>query len=120
MHELSIALSIVDMAIEEMERQNSGRVAAIHLNVGILSGVVPAALRASFELARESTVLANAELVIEEIPLSALCDTCRIERVLLFPNLSCPVCGTPTPEILRGRELEVTALEIESCTEQTA
>jgi Zn finger protein HypA/HybF involved in hydrogenase expression len=25
----------------------------------------------------------------------------------------CPVCGVPTPQVLRGRELEIVALEIE-------
>jgi Zn finger protein HypA/HybF involved in hydrogenase expression len=28
--------------------------------------------------------------------------------------MRCPVCGTPTPEVVGGRELEVVALEIES------
>ena len=63
--------------------------------------------------ARESTPLANAELVIEEVPVAAFCPACAVERVVEFPNLSCPVCGTLTPDIVRGRELEVTALEIE-------
>jgi hydrogenase nickel incorporation protein HypA/HybF len=111
MHELSIALSIVEVATEEAERR-SARVAAVHLKVGQLSGVVAEALTSAFELARESTPLADAVLVIERVAVVVFCPACAAERGVSFPHLSCPVCGTPTPEVVRGRELEVTALEI--------
>ena len=39
-HELSIALSILDVAEEEMERRGNVPVEAIYLKVGPLSGVV--------------------------------------------------------------------------------
>lgn len=115
MHELSIALSILDLAAEEAQRQGEGRVVAIHLRLGPLSGVVPEALRSAFELAREGSSFGTTELVIEQVPLAAYCPTCAGEQALESPQeLRCPVCGTPTPEIVRGRELEVVALEIES------
>jgi hydrogenase nickel incorporation protein HypA/HybF len=114
MHELSIALSILDLAAEEAERRG-GRVTAVHLKLGRLSGVVPEVLRSSYDLAREDTPLAAAELVIEEVPVVAWCPACAAERVVTaFPHLCCPACGGPTPEVVRGRELEVVALEIES------
>lgn len=112
MHELSIALGIVDIAAEQGQRQR-GRVVAVHLKIGPLSGVVPDALRSAFELAREDSPLAGAELVIEEIPVAAYCPACAAERAVPFPELCCPNCGTPTPDVVRGRELEVVALEIE-------
>ena len=115
MHELSIALSILDIAAEEAGRQGCGSVRAIHLRLGPLSGVVPAALRSAYELARESSAAPNAELVIEEIPLIAYCSKCSAERAPPSAfELLCPECGTPMPEIIRGREMEVVALELES------
>jgi len=114
MHELSIALSILDLAAEEAERQGGGRVVAIHLRVGPLSGVVAAALRSAYELAREGTPLAEAQLVVEEVPFVVYCPACAAERLPPAVQLSCPVCGTPTPQVVRGRELELVALEIES------
>jgi hydrogenase nickel incorporation protein HypA/HybF len=112
MHELSIALSILDVAGEEAAR-HGGRVAAVHLRLGALSGVVREALASAFELAREGTPLADAELVVEEVPIATYCRACGVE--VLPPSmleLLCPSCGAPTPEVLRGRELEVVALEI--------
>jgi hydrogenase nickel incorporation protein HypA/HybF len=115
MHELSIALSILDVAEEEAERQGGSRVAAIHLRLGPLTGVVTEALRSAYELARESTSLSAAELVIEEVPLVVWCPRCSSERTLPSPQmLCCPTCATPTPDVVRGREMEIVALEIET------
>jgi hydrogenase nickel incorporation protein HypA/HybF len=111
MHELSIALSIVDVVNEEAERHD-GRVAAVHLKLGPLSGVVAEALLSAFGLAREGTALEQTELVIKEMPIIAYCPSCTIRHQLPTPMLCCPVCGGPTPEVVSGRELEVVALEI--------
>jgi hydrogenase nickel incorporation protein HypA/HybF len=115
MHELSIALSILDLAAEEADRRGGGRVVAIHLRLGPLSGVVTEALRSAYELARERSDLSTTELVIEDVPLTVYCSVCATTRELSSPQmLCCPVCETPTPEVIRGRELEITALEIET------
>lgn len=113
MHELSIALSVVDAAREEADR-HGGRVCAVHLRVGALAGVVPEALLASYEMACAETPLAGSRLVIEEVPVVVFCDVCDAERSLGgVQSICCPECGTPTPRIERGRELELVALEIE-------
>ncbi len=114
MHELSIALSILELAAEEVERQGGGRVAAIHLRLGPLSGVVKSALCSAYELAREGTALEQTELLINDVPLVVYCLTCATQRTLPSPQLlCCPVCNSPTPDILSGRDLEVVALEVE-------
>jgi hydrogenase nickel incorporation protein HypA/HybF len=112
MHELSIAVSILELAEAEAGR-HGGAVVAVHLKLGPLCGVAPEALRSAYELAREGTPLAASELVIEQVPVVAYCPACAAERVLdSVPPLCCPACGTPTPQIVRGRELEIVALEI--------
>lgn len=114
MHELSIALSILELAEEEGERRG-GRVAAVHVKLGRLSGVVKESLVSAFELAREGTQLAQADLVIEEVPLVIHCSACAVDQRLDSEfELRCPACGSSTNDIVSGRELEVHALEIES------
>ncbi len=113
MHELSIALSILDLVAEQAECRG-GRVIAVHLKLGPLSGVVKDALLSAYDLAREGTPLAGIDLLIEEAPVVAWCPGCAAQRAPPFPQLCCPVCGTPTPDVVSGRELEVVALEIES------
>jgi len=113
MHELSIAMSIVEMAEEEAERHR-GRVAAVHLKLGKLSGVVKEALLSSYEMACEDTPLAGSRLMVEELPIIVYCTPCQAKRELSSAQwFCCPECGTPAPEVVQGRELEVVALEIQ-------
>jgi hydrogenase nickel incorporation protein HypA/HybF len=114
MHELSIAISIVEMAEEESGRHSNAKIIAVHLKLGPLSGVVRTALENAFELAREGTILENASLLIEQMPIVASCPKCAADRTLpSMQSLTCPICETPVSEIIHGRELEVVALEIE-------
>jgi hydrogenase nickel incorporation protein HypA/HybF len=115
MHELSIALSILDIAAEEAERHGGARVAAVHLKLGPLAGVVKEALLSAYELAREGSPLAGSRLVIEETPIVAYCPTCAADRpVVSMQCLWCATCGTPAAEVAGGREMEIVALEIEA------
>ena len=115
MHELSIAMSIVDMAQEEAERHELAQVEAVHLRIGQLSGVAKEALVASYEMACYATPLQGSHLVIEEIPVEVYCPQCAVPReVPSVQWLCCPECGTPTPTVLRGKELEVVALEMKA------
>ncbi|HTY82674.1 MAG TPA: hydrogenase maturation nickel metallochaperone HypA [Silvibacterium sp.] len=112
MHELSIAMSIVDLALEEA-RNRSVTVDAIHLDIGPLSGVVADALRFSWEIACQDTPLEGSRLVIREVPVEIHCSTCNADRTLdSMQWLCCPVCGTPALEVIHGKELAVTALEV--------
>lgn len=114
MHELSIALSMVEMAAAESARRGGAQVCAIHLKLGRLSGVVKEALLFSYDVACEGTPLEGSRLRIEEIPVAVYCEDCRAEKeVVSIQHLRCPVCNSPTPQVVRGRELEITALEIE-------
>jgi hydrogenase nickel incorporation protein HypA/HybF len=113
MHELSVALSLVELAQEEAERLG-GRVRAVHLRLGALCGVQSEALRASYELACADTPLEGSRLVIEQIQVVVFCPQCQAERPLDSLQLfCCSTCGMLAPEVRRGKELELVALEVE-------
>jgi len=61
MHELSIALAIVDAAVEESERRGGVRVTKVHLKLGQLAGVAKSALLASYEMAAEQSSVCRLE-----------------------------------------------------------
>jgi hydrogenase nickel incorporation protein HypA/HybF len=114
MHELSIAMSIVELAEEEIERRGNIQIKTVHLKLGALSGVVKEALLASFEMACEGTSLAGSRLVVEDVPVIVFCSTCQARRPVSSMQLfCCAECGSPTGEIVGGKEIEVVALEIE-------
>ena len=112
MHELSIAMSIVDMAQEEAERRDV-TIDAVHLELGSLSGVVADALLFSYEIACSGTPLEGSRLVIKEIPIEVFCPVCKAQKTLSSMQwFCCPECGTPTPNVIHGKELSITALEV--------
>jgi len=114
MHELSIAMSMVEMATEESQRLGAERVTALHLKVGLLSGVVKDALIFSYEVACAGTPLEGSKLIIDDVPVKVYCPRCSSEKELDSIQLfACSACGELTPEVLEGRELQVVAMEIE-------
>jgi len=115
MHELSIVMSIIEVAGEEAARRGV-QVEAVYLKLGALSGVVKEAVLSCYEMVCETTPLQGSRLVIEDVPVVIFCPTCRAERTLDSIQLfCCPECHTPCSEIVHGKELEVVALEIKEC-----
>jgi hydrogenase nickel incorporation protein HypA/HybF len=112
MHELSIAMSIVDMALEEAEERNV-KVDAVHLELGPLSGVVADALLFSYEVACSGTPLEGSRLIIKEVAIEVYCPVCNARKILSSMQwFCCPQCGKPTTDVIHGRELAITALEV--------
>jgi len=66
MHELSIALNIVEIANEELTRHGGECIRAVHIQLGPLAGVAKEALLFSFGLACEGTAAEGCRLVIED------------------------------------------------------
>ena len=115
MHELSIAMSLLEVATDEAERRGGVEVIALHIRLGPLSGVVKEALISAWELACEGSPLAGSRIVVEEVPLVVHCPACDIDAPAEAPHrLRCSRCGTPTGEIVAGHELELFALEVEA------
>ncbi|HEY6392800.1 MAG TPA: hydrogenase maturation nickel metallochaperone HypA [Bryobacteraceae bacterium] len=113
MHELSIALGILQVTEEESERRGGVHVEAIHLRLGPLSGIVKEALLSAWRVASEQTAFERSRLVIEEVPIAVFCSKCQAERpVQSIQQFCCVECDTPASEVVRGRELMVAALEL--------
>jgi hydrogenase nickel incorporation protein HypA/HybF len=113
MHELSIAMNIVDLAIDEAESRGASGVEVVYLKLGPLSGVVKEALLFSYEVACRETLLEGSKLSIEEVAIVVNCPSCRRLRCAQsMQSMCCSACGTPTPEVVQGRELLVTGLEL--------
>jgi hydrogenase nickel incorporation protein HypA/HybF len=114
MHELSIAMSIVELAQEEAARRGGVQVKAVYLRLGLLSGVAKDALLSSYEMACDDTLMAGSRLVVEEVPVMVFCRQCDGQRPVHSTQMFCCAdCGTPTGEIVQGKELLVVGLEVE-------
>jgi hydrogenase nickel incorporation protein HypA/HybF len=115
MHELGLARGIVDLANTAAANAGVPRIASVHVKVGRLAGVEAGALLFSYDIAAEGTRAEGSRLVIEDVPVAIWCPTCEAERELPgVQRFRCPVCDTPSGDIRRGKELEVSAIEVET------
>jgi len=120
MHELSIAMGIVDAALEEAQSRGI-QVSAVHLRLGALSGVVKEALLFSYHVACEDTPLQGSQLIVEDVPVVVFCAACQKERSLQSVQLFvCPECGEPAMDVRQGREIQVFALAVQENEAQEA
>ncbi|HEX8925115.1 MAG TPA: hydrogenase maturation nickel metallochaperone HypA [Terriglobales bacterium] len=113
MHELSIAIDLIEAAQDEAQRRGV-RVKELYVKVGALSGVVKDALLGAYEMAACDSPLAGSTLHIEEVPVVIRCEPCGATQMLpeISRGLICPQCGA-AGRIVAGRELELVALEVE-------
>jgi hydrogenase nickel incorporation protein HypA/HybF len=113
MHELSVAMSLIDLAHEESE-QYRGRIRVLHLRIGEMVGIVPDILLSVFRMATMGTDLEGAEIEIERVPAMIFCSRCNGPRRLRSLQwFGCRDCGTLSGDITQGREFELAALEID-------
>jgi len=109
-HELSIACAVVDLAARAA---GDASVDEVRVRVGALSGVVPDALVFAFDVAAAGTVCEGGRLLVEAVPVAVRCGGCGRESDLAEPlRFRCPACGVPTPDVVRGRELEVVSITL--------
>jgi hydrogenase nickel incorporation protein HypA/HybF len=114
MHELSIAMSILEFAEEEAARRGE-TIEAVHVRIGAMSGIVKEALASAYELACESSATGPRRLEIEVAPVLIYCGRCEAERTAPSPQmLCCPDCVAPAEDIVGGTELQVIGLELAS------
>lgn len=110
MHEMSIMHSILALVEKTARQQQAAKITRIDLTIGVRAGVVADALTFAFEAMSPQTMAADAELVITEIPLCYRCPGCGLEST--DHQELCPACDLFF-EVVRGRELQITSIEIE-------
>ncbi len=103
----------VRMAEETARAAGRARVVGLKLRIGTLSGAVPEAMRFAFEVVCRGTLAAGARLEIESIPAACWCAACMAEFAGADFFNECPHCHDLSGELRRGRELEITAVELE-------
>ncbi len=113
MHETDMTKALILTVQDWMAEQPEPRsIRAVHLTVGAFTCVEPASLQFAFQIQRQNTCLAEAKLVIQEIPLLAYCHPCQREySPLIGLQYACPVCQSPMEDIRSGRELKINRVE---------
>ncbi|MCK4911244.1 MAG: hydrogenase maturation nickel metallochaperone HypA [Thermodesulfovibrionales bacterium] len=114
MHEASIILSVLDIAEDHCRKAGYSEIQSIQLRIGSASGILPDALQMAFEIVREGTMAEDAKLLIEEISLGGTCKGCSNDFTTTEQFiLTCPECGSKDFMLDKGREMEITEIEVE-------
>ena len=112
MHELSIALSLVETAEEEVKKAGGVQVEEIVLEIGELAGVEQDALNFVWEEAVKGTVLEQASYKVEHTPGKSRCLDCQKEFTLTYIYDICPFCSSFRKELLQGKEIRIKSITI--------
>jgi len=113
MHEMSIALSVIEAVTERARQEGGSRITAIDLVVGRLAGVQIESLRFCFDAATRDTPAAGAELVIEEREGRGRCESCGERFPVSSFYAKCPSCAQFRVKIESGEELSVRSFTID-------
>ena len=112
MHELSIARSMIDIALESVKTKNVIKINRIVVVVGKLSGIVPESMKFCFDIIKSGTITENANLIIEEVPAIGYCRNCDVDINVGQYDYFCSTCSNRL-EVRGGNELYLKELEAE-------
>ncbi len=112
MHELSITQSILQIAIDEAQRNGASQVRVIRLKVGALTDIVPESVQFYLDALSPGTPAEGVRLETIVVPIGATCPRCGESYLVEEYDLTCRSCGG-TGKITQGRELLVDSLEVE-------
>ena len=114
MHELSIAIEILEIVEKEAIKHGAQVVRNVRLKVGDLSGVETESLTFSFDAIKaEKPLTSQTELLIERIPVRINCKPCGADFEGNGFLVSCPKCAGFNTQLLAGEELEIEDIEID-------
>lgn len=113
MHELSIAINIVDIVTEEAKKAQSSSITEIEIEIGSMSGIIIEALDFAMEEAVKGTCLNNAKLNFTEIKAEANCSKCEKQFEVDDFFAVCPKCGSFETDIIKGKELKIKRIILE-------
>lgn len=112
MHELGITRNLVAIVGEQARGQ---RVRRVWLEIGVRTALMPDAVRFCFDVVVQGTVLEGAALDILEIAPGLQCEDCGSYAPTAGEVLDCAQCGSTKLRRRSGDELNIKAMEVESC-----
>jgi hydrogenase nickel incorporation protein HypA/HybF len=114
-HEVSIALGIVDELIKIARNNDAIKINSVKLKIGKMSGIVTDSLVFAFDAVKlEHPLLSDALILIEDVPVICECEDCntRFEhKDIYFPT--CTNCKSYNVNIISGEEQHIDKVEME-------
>ncbi|MCD7782153.1 MAG: hydrogenase maturation nickel metallochaperone HypA [Methanosphaera sp.] len=121
MHELSMATSMVDAILDTAKKNDAIKVTEAVLEVGELTMLNPEQLKFMIDVVREDTIMEEANIIINMIPIEIECESCGYEGEIVIDNTmdhlmavaTCPECEKASVHVRKGQECNVKTIKIE-------
>ena len=113
MHEMSIALSIVEAIEAKAREEGAAKISGVDLLIGKLAGIEPESLRFCFSAAAKGTLAEDALLAVEEPEGVGECGECGKRFSVTFYYAECPECRSLRIKIVSGEEFLIQSITLE-------
>lgn len=114
MHERSLVKALLRQVTRIAAAEGGGDIAEIHVAAGTLSGVEPLLFESAFtELAAE-TIDTPCRLILDIVPVTAICQQCDHEFEVVDFVFHCPCCGGDSVRVVRGDEVQLVSVTLRS------
>lgn len=114
MHELGIMTGVMESVGNAAREAGATRVLKVSLSVGVMTEAIEDALQFAFEALSESDpYFEDALLEVEMIQPKSICTQCGNEFTHDRFHMTCPACGSPLLQLLEGKELHITSIEVD-------
>jgi hydrogenase nickel incorporation protein HypA/HybF len=113
MHEFSLMQGVLTTVEQTASEARALRVVEVKLTIGDMAEVVADALQFAFEALTPNTLCDGAKLEITSISPKSRCRQCNEEFSHDRYHRSCPHCNSLATELIAGREMYISSIEIE-------
>ena len=113
MHEMTIAMNIIDIVCKQANDENAHIINSVDLEIGELSGILIDSLKFCFEAACKNTLADGAIINIHTIKAEAFCKSCNKLFRIKSDFSPCPTCDDYNFELRTGKELLIKSFNID-------
>jgi hydrogenase nickel incorporation protein HypA/HybF len=120
MHELGIAMDIVEVVKKSLEGRNVKAVNEVEIEMGELQRITPEQMKQVFEMAAKDTIVEGAKLKVNINKGRVRCQNCGYQGGVEVEmrhdhdhkaHIHCPSCDSASIEILEGNDIDVRNIE---------
>lgn len=105
MHEISVCQSMLKTLESELGNEQMSNLKTIKLKVGEISGIEIPLLESAFAAVTEGSKYEKLSMEIQGVPVKAYCSNCQKDFRVYKHRFICPICDTPSADIVSGEEL---------------
>lgn len=112
MHEYGITQNIINMVIEEANKNNAKQVTSINIVIGELSGIIDQSVQMYFDMLASDTICHGARLVFTKQNAILKCTACQNMFERNPKTFDCPKCGGTGRLTDKGKEFYIESIEV--------